>query len=140
MRRVSFTIPGNPMGKQRARTLKTGRSYTPKETVNYETLVKMAYDQLEDKQYFDGQIKIIITATFPIPKSASKIKAKLMAEGKIRPIKKPDWDNIGKIICDSLNGIAYHDDSQIVGGLVKKYYGEIPMVKVEIRDSEEGDK
>ncbi|MDA8224266.1 MAG: RusA family crossover junction endodeoxyribonuclease [Desulfitobacterium hafniense] len=131
---MTFTIPGNPMGKQRARTLKTGHSYTPNETVNYETLVKMAYDQLPDKCYFEGQLKIIITAVFGIPKSTSKAKAKLMLEGKMRPTKKPDWDNIGKIICDSLNGIAFHDDSQIVGGCVRKFYGEVPCVRVDLEE------
>lgn len=37
-----------------------------------------------------------ITAYYGIPKSASKKKAQLMRERKIRPMKKPDFDNIGK--------------------------------------------
>ena len=27
--------------------------------------------------------------------------------------KKPDLDNMVKLVCDAMNGIAYHDDSQI---------------------------
>lgn len=136
MNKVTFTIPGNPMGKQRARTLKIGRSYTPIETVNYETLVKLSYDKLDETCYFTGQIWATITAFYPIPKSTSKVKTKQMLEGIIRPTKKPDWDNIGKIVCDSLNHVAYNDDSQIVDCVVKKFYGEIPRVEVEIRDYE----
>ena len=30
-----------------------------------------------------------------------------MEEKEIRPIKKPDVDNIAKIVLDALNGIAY---------------------------------
>lgn len=34
-----------------------------------------------------------------------------LAVQKHMATKKPDWDNIGKIVCDSLNNIAYHDDT-----------------------------
>lgn len=40
---VKLTIPGKPLGKQRPRVLKNGITYTPKETVNYETLIKEIY-------------------------------------------------------------------------------------------------
>ena len=33
---------------------------------------------------------------------------------------KPDWDNIGKAVCDALNGVAYKDDSQASIGSVEK--------------------
>lgn len=122
------------MGKQRARTLKSGFSYTPKETVNYETLVKLAYNQLKDKSFFDGQVKISIIAHYQIPKSTSKTKTKQMISGEIRPTKKPDCDNIAKIICDALNGVAYRDDSQIISCLIEKYYGEVPKVYVTLSD------
>ena len=57
-----------------------------------------------------------------------------MLEHKIRPTKKPDWDNIGKIICDSLNQIAYRDDAQIVDSQVRKFYSENPRVEVIIKE------
>lgn len=73
-----------------------------------------------------------ITAYKPIPKSTSKKRMLQMLEGLIRPGKKPDWDNIGKIVCDALNGIAFQDDSQIVSGTTIKKYSEQPRVEVEI--------
>ena len=58
-----------------------------------------------------------------------------MEAGEIRPIKRPDWDNIGKLITDALiNNLAYHDDSQIVSCTVEKYYSEQPRVEVEIEE------
>lgn len=46
---------------------------------------------------------------------------------------KPDWDNIGKIVCDSLNLVAYHDDSAVVDAQVRKFYSETPRVDVMIK-------
>jgi Holliday junction resolvase RusA-like endonuclease len=132
MTRIIFTIPGKPMGKQRARTLKNGHSYTPKETVNYETLVKQIFITKNFKTYLEGEIHAKITAYFPIPKSTSKSKRQEMLIGAIRPTKRPDWDNIGKIICDSLNDLAYRDDSQITECLVRKFYADEPRVVVEM--------
>lgn len=57
-----------------------------------------------------------------------------MIDRLIRPTRKPDFDNIGKIICDALNGIAYRDDAQIVDALVRKFYSDTPRVIVEISD------
>ena len=59
-----------------------------------------------------------------------------MLKGDLRPIKKPDCDNIAKIILDALNGIAFHDDSQIVTLEVFKYYSERPKVYVDIWEVE----
>lgn len=104
---ISFKISGKIKGKARPKFGK-GYTYTPKDTVNYENYVKILYQQ-ETNHIFDGPVKMVITAYFQIPKSYSKKK---MIENPC-PIKKPDADNIGKIIADSLNGIAYRDDSQV---------------------------
>ena len=47
---------------------------------------------------------------------------------------KPDTDNIAKSILDSLNGIAYKDDKQVVDLRVRKQYAEVPSVSVWIRE------
>lgn len=33
----------------------------------------------------------------------------------------PDWDNLGKLVSDALNKVAYKDDAQIVSGTVRKH-------------------
>ena len=81
----------------------------------------------------DAALDVRIIAYCEIPKSISKKKRKAMLEHKIRPTKKPDWDNIGKIICDSLNKVAYRDDSAVVDAQVRKFYSENPRVDVSIR-------
>ena len=39
---------------------------------------------------------------------------------KFIPLKKPDMDNIVKVIADALNSVAYQDDSQVVLVKAKK--------------------
>lgn len=39
----------------------------------------------------------------------------------------------GKIVCDSLNLVAYHDDSAVVDAQVRKFYSETPRVDVMIK-------
>lgn len=125
---ISFEIPGKPMGKQRPR-LGQGFTYTPKETVNYETLVKQIY--ITNKlPYMTGQIWADITIKYDIPKSTSKKQRELMLKGDIKPTKKPDIDNILKIIFDALNGVAYKDDTQIYRVTCTKMYAEEPKVIV----------
>ena len=57
----------------------------------------------------------------------------MMKEKVLRPIKKPDMDNVVKVIADSLNGVAYRDDTQIVDQMCRKFYSDEPRVEVIIR-------
>lgn len=129
---VKFTIPGEPMAKQRPKH-GNGNTYTPDKTVNYETFIKEIYISGSNNR-FDGEIEINVKAYFKIPKSESKKRKKAMEMQEIRPTKKPDGDNILKIICDALNNIAYHDDSHIVKATVEKLYSEIPRVEVILKE------
>ncbi|WP_278941179.1 RusA family crossover junction endodeoxyribonuclease [Anaerotruncus colihominis] len=139
---VKFTVLGEPAGKGRPRFSNAGpyvKAYTPEKTVSYENLVKLEYRrQCKDFRFPDGApLDLRITAYYSIPKSASKKKRALMEQYKIRPMKKPDNDNIVKIIQDALNLIAYHDDVQIVDCQLRKFYSSNPRVVVTIREAAE---
>lgn len=60
-----------------------------------------------------------------------------MESGRIRPIIKPDTDNIIKAVLDALNGLAYEDDSEVVSVTAKKYYSAEPRVEVALSDGKE---
>lgn len=129
-----FRIPGEPKGKARPRFGK-GRTYTPAETAEYEQLIACEYKRQCDGYMFpktDRGIEIAIIAYFGMPKSASKKKRKAMLEGDIVPTKKPDADNIAKIILDGLNGIAFEDDAHVTSLSVDKAYSVEPHVYVVI--------
>lgn len=137
---VKFTILGEPQGKGRPRFRSAGafvQTYTPKETVAYENLVKLEYRrQCNDFKFPDGtMLDVRITAYYTIPKSVSKKKRLAMVQHLIRPMKKPDTDNVVKVILDSLNEIAYKDDVQVVDCQVRKFYSENPRVVVSISEA-----
>ncbi len=138
---VRFTVLGQPKGKGRPRFIpRTGRAITPKDTVAYENLVKLEYqtqcrdpDTNELYRFPDGaQLDMRIFAYYGIPASKSKKVKEQMAAGTLRPTQKPDMDNVVKIIADSLNQIAYHDDTQIVDCQIRKFFSENPRVEVRI--------
>lgn len=137
---VRFTVPGQPKGKARARTVRRGGgksfSYTPEGTVLYENLIKTCYLQDAGHVLFnDGQpLAVSITAFYEVPKSYSKKKKQEMLDGQLYPTKKPDIDNIAKCVLDALNKLAYRDDTQVVRLHTEKHYAEIPRVEVEIRE------
>lgn len=134
--KVKFTIPGDPKGKGRHRTTRDGRSYTPRETVVYENLVKaMYYQSCGQARFGDEPLDMRVVAYYRIPESASKKKREAMINGEIRPQIKPDWDNVGKIVSDALNGIAYRDDKQIVDAQTRKFYSEQPRVVVTLQEA-----
>lgn len=128
----TFTIPGEPKGKARHRITKSGIAYIPKQTTSYENWVKQCYLDNYEQTDSKAELKVQIFCYFAPPKSVSKKKRQQMLSNKINVTKKPDCDNIAKIILDSLNKIAYHDDSQVVNLYVSKQYNEIPHVSVTI--------
>jgi len=129
---VSLTIPGEPMAKGRPRF---GKGYirTPERTVNYETLVKQLFI-ISKQEKLEGMLQVEIDCYFKIPNSTPKYKVLLMMDEKIRPIKKPDIDNVAKICLDGLSGLAYKDDSQVVSLLINKWYGNDPRVEIRIEE------
>jgi len=139
---ISFTIPGPPKGKGRPRARvipgKNGKRgfatmYTPKDTVQYENLAVMAFNDAAPGHIpIDSPLSARIVATWPIPKSMTKKKRALIANGELQPGTKPDLDNVAKCILDALNKIAYRDDSLIHTLHVQKIYGDYPHVKVEL--------
>lgn len=132
---LRFEVQGEPKAKARPRVTRSGIAYTPKNTILYENLVRMSFQQSYPGHVpADCEVEAIITAYFSIPKSASQRKKELMGFGLINPTKKPDLDNIAKAILDSLNGIAYKDDSQIVSMVVSKKYSNRPRVEITLKE------
>lgn len=52
-------------------------------------------------------------------------------------MKKPDADNIIKVVADSLNQAAYRDDADLVKVDLEKFYSWQPRIEVEIKSLEE---
>ena len=129
---ISLTIPGPPIGKQRARVTRTGHAYTPAKTVNYEALVKQTFAaKYPDFVPMAGPVRMgLWIMLMPSKETARKIKKGI----KVYPTIKPDVDNVFKIIADALSGLAFVDDKQIVESDLSKHYADRPMVEVIVKE------
>ena len=136
---ISFELHGEPTGWQR-----TGlRVVTPKgkkpfatvykraETRAYERALALAAKVVMKGKPIGGALKLTVTAFMPVPASWSQRKRDAALAGTIRPVVKPDWDNLGGMT-DALKGIVWADDAQVVDGRVVKVYDERPRLRVEI--------
>ena len=133
-----FEVPGEPRGKGRPRFTKDGHAYTDSETKAYEKKIVAFYKKTYGGfRWGDAAfIRIKVTAHYPIPKSATKAAIAGMQAGRILPSRKPDIDNVLKIVLDALNGVAYKDDSRVVCVEAEKVYSMTPKLVIELKGSE----
>lgn len=132
---IEFEILGKPLGKARPRVTKKGFTYTPQKTVNYENLIRWTFQsKFPNHKPYEGYVEAEIKAIFDIPKSYSKKKTLELLNKSCNYDHKPDLDNVAKIVLDSLNGIAYKDDSQVTVLKVIKEYGEQAKIIVKLEE------
>lgn len=132
-----FKIDGEVVGKGRPKFTTRGRfprAVTPAKTRAYEDRVRTEYMTECDHKWMNKEpLEMIVNAYFEVPRSASKKKQSKMILSEY-PTKKPDADNILKVIADALNLVAYGDDSQIVRATCRKFWAEESAVEVTIRE------
>ena len=123
-----FEVIGDIKGKARPRVnTYTCKAYTPTNTKDYEELIKQ-YFKIKYPKYIplENRVSVKIVAYFKIPKNTSKKNAENMLKGSISPTKKPDIDNIVKIILDALNKITKLE--------IEKIYGEEEKILVKVEE------
>ena len=136
MSEITFTVPGDPVGKARPRATSAGpyvRMYTPKKTMDYENLVRRCFTESGGKM-ISGPVCLEAKLYFQMPKSFSQKKQRELAYSNCE--KKPDIDNVIKIIGDALNGIAYKDDSSIVSVTATKQWAAQGCLVVSLNSAE----
>ena len=116
---TKFFVDGEPQGKMRHR-FSNGRAYTPRKTTQYEKHIAEQYNG----ECLVGAVFVDIRAFMKIPKSYTKKQRNAIKCGFLLPTKKPDADNIAKVVMDALNGVAYEDDKQVVDLRIVKEYSE----------------
>lgn len=132
---VKIIVPGDARGKGRPRfSPGQGRAYTDDKTRSAEGIIATfgalaMRGQPPRLESLDMLIHVVVA----IPDSWSKKRKIAALEGLEFPAKKPDLDNIAKLLGDSLNGIVFKDDAQIVYLEALKTYGDVPITTIIIR-------
>lgn len=138
---IEFVIPGEPKGKGRARSrIANGRNgaqfvahYTPKDTVEYENLVRMeAHQAMNGKAPTAFPCRVVIIAYCSVPASWSNKKRTKAYMGEVFPTGKPDLDNVEKSVLDGMNKIVFRDDAQVCSVTKSKHYSTTPRVYVRV--------
>ena len=107
--------------------------FTPAKTVAYEGLIAMAAKQaMGGLDLLEGPCMVSMDIVCQIPSSWSAKKQQQAANGSIRPVTKPDIDNVEKAVFDGCNGVVWKDDVQVVEVRKSKRYGVTPGVTVVI--------
>ena len=130
---MDFTINIIPVAKARPRFFARGKyfgAYTPKKTKDYEQEVALKCLSYKPPVPLSSALKVILDFGMPIPKSFSKKKRQAIINE--HHTKTPDCDNIIKGVLDSLNGIFFEDDKQIISISAKKYYADTPFIRIQI--------
>ena len=100
---IRFTLPGEPICKGRPRMLRKGIPYTDAKTRKAEAAVGWAYREA--------------AGVGAVPLGCSVQVGMLFCVGTAR---RKDLDNMAKLVLDALNGLAWHDDSQVVSIVATK--------------------
>lgn len=133
--KLSFTIPGDVQAQQRPKFSRMGKGVSvrdPKESKDYKAFVRLVAAEYAPEELIVEPVKLNISVYRKIPKSFSKKKNNEAVEGILRPITKPDIDNLVKGIKDGCSKVLWHDDSQVISLVANKYYSDNPRAEVTI--------
>jgi Holliday junction resolvase RusA-like endonuclease len=130
---IEFEVPGAPETWKRTTSFR-GRRLTPKKVRDYEKAIALMFMAAKGRRCESGSIGVEIYAALPIPASWSRQKQRQAAVGDLRPWggNSGDLDNYAKIVMDGLNGVAFHDDSQVVSLHAEKWYSVNPCLRVKL--------
>lgn len=127
----TLRIEGIPVPQHRPRFTRLGHAYDDQK------VVKGQYRWQIQSQYKDqpltGPLCLEFLFCMPIPKSTSKAIKNDMSNNRFFHMKKPDLDNLIKLIEDTMTGVVYMDDSQIAEIHAKKIYSEYPCTLVTVK-------
>ena len=129
---LTFTVPGEPVPQPRPRVSTRGgfaRAYVPaKHPVHAYRDAIAAAARTAGAGVHGEPVSVVIDFVWERPKSHMR-KSGVKPDAPVLP--RPDLDNTTKAVLDSLNGVAWEDDSQVQRLVVEKSYG--PEARTTVR-------
>ena len=133
MKPITFTVPGDPVPQPRARVSTRGgfaRAYVPaKHPVHAYREAIAAAARAAGAGVHGEPVSVVIDLVWERPKSHLR-KSGVKPDAPVLP--RADVDNAAKAVLDSLNGVAWEDDSQVQRLVVEKSYGTEARTTVRI--------
>ena len=138
---LKIVIYGEPVPQGRPRFARMGNyvhAYDPQKSKDYKRLVRYWVTQhlkkIDSFKPLENALYVDITFWLSIPSSWSKKKRIEADSGVIRPIKRPDADNLFKSL-DALNGLLWVDDSIITDlHIRKRYTAELARTEIIVKE------
>lgn len=130
-KKLRFILYIVPKGTPRPRCGKGGHFYV-KGASDHKAFFNEFFKSLKMQPKIVTACKVSIVAYLPTPNAMRSYEQVLAEWGFIRPIVKPDFDNIAKTYCDMIQGTLLEDDALIIEGTTKKYYSIKPRVEFSI--------
>ncbi len=127
---IHFTVPGRwtPERKRSYRRGKHTVRVDTAEAADFKAVVRYGAQEVCSRP-LEGPLTALYVFYRPKPSSYRK--------GDHRPYKRPDADNLAKVLNDGLEGVAFLDDAQICDLRVMKEWGDRWEVEVWIEPDEE---
>jgi Holliday junction resolvase RusA-like endonuclease len=132
---LDFTIPGKPRAWMRTAGYGKARFERKEQKTSKGVIQVHTLQALRNFGYpwpLDWNYRLVVASFWPVAKS--QWRKKIPRRMRPRP-SVPDWDNLGKLIGDALEGILWQNDSQIVDGRVVKFVanqGEAARTEVRV--------
>lgn len=128
---LHFVIAGAPQAWQRAGKGAGGVHYTQPETAAWQETVGWECKRaMRGRELLQGPLELVLVFLLPIPAGWAAWKRAAALAGELVPTSTPDYDNLAKGVGDALNGVAWHDDAQVVDAFTRKRYAALPCAVV----------
>lgn len=144
MKQLEFTVPGEPISQGRPRFSTRGgfaRAYDPKKSRDGKAVVKLcARDAVLEvgwNEPMSGPIEMLVQFGIALPKSQYRKRTPIPRKWRV---KKPDIDNLMKLVKDACSGVVFLDDNQVVRVIAEKIQcaqEEAPFTKIRFTALEE---
>ena len=139
---MEIVIYGEPVPQGRPKFASFGghvHAYDPQKSKNYKQLVRFWVTQhlkkIDGFKPYENALCVDLTFYLGIPTSWSKQKRIQASQGVIRPIKKPDTDNLIKSVTDACSGLLWVDDCIITDiSARKRYTADLARVVLKVTD------
>ena len=135
---VKYVIYLIPKASPRPRRSLNGHFYVNGAADN-KRFFKNFYKETLNIPIIDTPCKFYCDSYLPIPSDMSLVNQVLAELGLIRPVKKPDFDNLAKTYSDMTQGVLLFDDAVIIEGILRKWYSCKPRIEITFKYMEDFD-